>query len=555
MKNYKLNWALVCTIAFVLSAGQVFAAAPSNDSCANALPITNVTNQAFSTIDSTFDGPGDYITSGNIWYCYTATCTGTVTVSLCGSSYDTKLAVYSNCSCPATSGRRIASNDDKNAVGCDLQSEVTFNAVCGSQYLIEVGGYSGYTGNGVITISCSGTPCSTSPANDNCSSAQAVGNVSNLSFDTTYATFDGPGSCNLKHSPNLWYKYTATCTGTAVVSLCGSSFDTLLAVYSGTSCSNLTSIGCNDDSCNQQSELTINVTANNTYWIAVSGFELTDKGSGVLTISCNGSVQQASDLGDAPDSTNHFSATMRTYDTSIVANFPTVYQGNAPYGPIHFQPKAVAYLGNSVTFEDEADQGYDEDSTNNIIPSAANYNSNKDGGDDSITFPMYMNHCKLTAFDYKVNVIDPNVEMYVNVWVDWNRDGDWADSGKTDSSLICTTCNTGGIVDEWAVHNQLLYGLKKGLNTITTPGFLAWHPSGGDQKVWMRIMLSEEPWKGGSGVAGSGPAGGYQYGETEDYYFEPFENCVACEDLNRDGTVDEYDLLVYMMSWLSDCYN
>ena len=69
----------------------------------------------------------------------------------------------------------------------------------------------------------------------------------------------------------------------------------------------------------------------------------------------------------------------------------------------------------------------------------------------------------------------------------------------------------------------------------------------------MRITLSEEPWKGGSGDAGSGPLSGYQYGETEDYYFTPNENCVTCEDLNRDGVVDEFDLFTYMVNWLDNC--
>jgi len=93
-----------------------------------------------------------------------------------------------------------------------------------------------------------------------------LGNVSNLTFNTTGATFDGPEACNQHNSPNLWYVYTATCTGTATISLCGSSFDTLLAVYSGTACANLTLIGCNDDFCNQQSQLTINVVAGKNYW-------------------------------------------------------------------------------------------------------------------------------------------------------------------------------------------------------------------------------------------------------------------------------------------------
>jgi hypothetical protein len=362
-------------------------------------------------------------------------------------------------------------------------------------------------------------------------------------------------------SPNIWYKYTATCTGTATVSLCGSNFDTVLAVYTGTTCSNLTLIGCNDDddACgveSKQSYLSISVTTGKTYWIEVGGYGNTT-GNGKLTVSCNGQVQQASDLGDAPDNTNHFpSSNMRTYDHLAQAKFPTVYQGNPIVGPIHFQPKAKAYLGNSVTFEDEADQGYDQDPTNNLIPSQLNVNANRDLGDDGVILTLgklALDHCKLNAFAYNVNVIDPNVDMYVNVWFDWNRDGDWEDSGLNDLNLNCESCNTDGVIKEWAVQNQLLYGLKKGLNTITTPGFLAWHPATGDQKIWMRITLSEKPFKGGTGAAGSGPLNGYQYGETEDYYFAPNTSCVVCDDLNRDGTVDEFDLFSYMLNWLDNC--
>ncbi len=569
MKNYRFIWAFVCTIAVILSAGQAFAATPANDSCANATPIENVTNQAFDTTGATHDGSESYSRGNNIWYCYTATCTGSVTVNITANvpHWDTMLAVYDGCQCPATAARRGDKYNDDYIYNTWV-SQVTFDATCGNQYLIEVGHFDLNTsGTGKITITCSGTPCGAS--NDNCANAIEVSNVVDKAFDTTSATFDGPGSCNIHHSPNIWYKYTATCSGQAVISICGN-FDTLLAVYSGTSCSNLALLGCNDypassPNCNSpyiyHSELTLNTTAGINYWIEVSGFKQTDKGQGILNITCNGQAEQASDLGDAPDSTNHSSTLMRTYDHLATAHFPTVYEGNAIKGPIHFQPKEVAYLGSVVTYEDEADQGYDEDGINNIIPSQLNVNADRDGGDDGVIMTLDpflgntlgMNHCQLAAFDYKVNVIDPNVDMYVNVWFDWNRDGDWEDSGLTDINLNCTSCNTGGIVKEWAVQNQLLYGLKKGLNTITTPGFLAWHPATGDQKVWMRITLSDQPWKGGSGAAGSGPAAGYEYGETEDYYFTPKTTCTACEDLNRDGTVDELDLFTYMLDWLNSC--
>ena len=39
--------------------------------------------------------------------------------------------------------------------------------------------------------------------NDHCVNAIPIGNVTNLAFDTTSATFDGPGHC--KTAPNIWY--------------------------------------------------------------------------------------------------------------------------------------------------------------------------------------------------------------------------------------------------------------------------------------------------------------------------------------------------------------
>lgn len=553
MKNYRFIWALVCITAVFLSAGQAALAAPANDHCNNPTPIGNVTNQSFDTTGSDHDNTYSYSNGNNIWYCYTATCTGTVKVSLCGTSWDSMLAVYDGCQCP-TGTNRIAYNDDDNTTPCTPASTVQFQAVCGNQYLIEVGHY--YTnnvGSGVISISCTGAPCTQS--NDNCANATPIGNVVDLGFNTSGATFDGTDGCNTHHSPNIWYLYTATCTGQAYISLCGSSFDTLLSVYTGTSCSNLTQVGCNDDgSCGQQSDLTIDVIAGKNYWISVSGFQVSDVGQGKLNITCNGQAQQASDLGDAPDSTNHKGVAMTTYDYPVQAKFPTVFQGNAIHGPIHLQPKAVAYLGSTVTYEDEADQGYDQDPTNNILPTTNI--ANKDLGDDGVTVPLTFNNCKLNSFKYDVTVVDPNVDMWINVWIDWNRDGDWNDDGTTDLNLNCSTCNPGtGVVNEWAVQNQLLYGLQKGVNHLKTPGFLAWNPSFGNQKVWMRITLSDQPWKGGSGAGGSGPASGYDFGETEDYYFTPNQTCTICEDLNQDGTVDLSDLIEYMQTWLTQCSN
>jgi hypothetical protein len=106
--------------------------------------------------------------------------------------------------------------------------------------------------------------------------------------------------------------------------------------------------------------------------------------------------------------------------------------------------------------------------------------------------------------------------MYVNVWFDWNRDGDW------DDTLQCPLV---GPAPEWAVQNQPVSAAAPGTLTFTTPPFLPWHQAAGaaSPQTWMRITLSEQPWQplGAAGYAGSGPLGGYEFGETEDYYFTP----------------------------------
>jgi len=530
---------------------------PQADNCANAKLVGNVTNLAFDTTQATFDGPGLCMTSPNIWYCYTASCTGTATVSLCGSSYDTQLAVYNDCQCNPTVARLVGCNDDF----CGTQSQLSFDVVAGNQYLIEVGGYHQATGQGVLSISCQGQP-SQQPPNDNCNNAKLVGDVTDLAFDTTLATFDGPGICMT--SPNIWYCYTASCTGTATVSLCGSSFDTKLAVYNGCQCNPTVArlLGCNDDYCSMQSQLSFDVIAGNQYLIAVGGYQQA-VGQGVLSISCEGQGAAAElDFGDAPDSTNNFGRTMTatyssTSSTSVQANFPTVFNdgGSGPYGPFHRRSREVAHLGDNVSLEAEADIGADQDMINNIDPPSNS--ANKDGFDDGVIFPLSLPNCGWATFDYKVKVINPGTDLWVNVWFDWNRDGDWDDDSITNPTLSCS----GGLVREWAVRNQYLYNLPAGINQITSPAFLSWHPQSGIKKIWMRVTISEQPWKGGEnqgklGNGGSGPQNGYMYGETEDYIFTPEipdTECSLCQDLNGDGQINYQDLSLLVRQWIAQC--
>ncbi|MEJ2701532.1 MAG: GEVED domain-containing protein [Sedimentisphaerales bacterium] len=526
----------------------------TKDDCAHATLVGDVTDLAFDTTNATFDGPGLCMTGPNVWYIYTASCTGEATVSLLGSAYDTMLAVYNGGDCYPTAGDMIGCNDD---VAGSYQSELTFDATSGQQYLIEVGGYGSATGQGVISISCEGTEPPPA-AKDDCAHATALSEVKDLAFDTTNATFDGLGLCMT--SPNIWYCYTASCSGEATVSLLGSAYDTMLAVYNGCGCDlkseNL--IVCNDDAeGTYQSQATFTVVAGGKYLIEIGGYG-SQTGEGVLNIRCEQQIpSEPFDLGDAPDSSNNRGRTMTAYPAQgflpaiVPARFPTVYDdgsGTGPYGPLHRRAGEVACLGLTTTWETEADSGQDQDGQFNIQPRSDS--ADHDGGDDGVVFPISFPSGRRSTFDYSVNVIEPGTDLWVNVWCDWNRDGDWDDVIDTPQ----------GSVPEWAVQNQFLFDLPAGLTRLTTPAVLAWHPADGRTRLWMRITLSAQPWKGGSnpgeeGNGGSGPEGGYEIGETEDYFFFPDTSQSVCQDFNGDGEINTEDLVLFTTMWLDNCPN
>ena len=555
MKLLKLKLIRACALLIIFgTAGAVIdvqaAVYPPNDECWEAAQIDDVTNLEFDTTGARFGGRGLCMVSPTIWYCYTAPCTGEVTVSLAGSSYDTMLAVYKGCECFPTQADFIACNDD---FGGTYQSQITFSAIAGERYLFEVGGYGSEEGPGLLTVRCEGED--QPPASkDDCENARSIGDVTDMAFDTTDASFDGPGLCMI--SPNIWFKYAATCSGDVTVSLLTSQYDTMLAVYDGTECNPTTAdlIECNDDAENSyQSKITFTAIADKEYLIEIGGYA-SETGHGVLNINCEGAVIEAKpDLGDAPDRTNNLGNNMRAYAQPwVAANFPTVYndgQNNTPQGPAHINSQVIAYLGEQITAETEADSGPDEDGRNNINPGSY---SDRDGGDDSVEIPLSLPDCGWITIDYDVTVVEEGTDLWVNVWLDFNRDGDWDDTVDCDA----------GPAAEWAVQNQFLFNLPEGKSTITSPAFRSAHPEGTNEDIWMRITLSDQPWTGGSnlsrpGNAGSGPPDKYQFGETEDYFFTPEktsgEDCPLCEDVNKDGVIDIEDLIVHITQWLATC--
>jgi hypothetical protein len=71
---------------------------------------------------------------------------------------------------------------------------------------------------------------------------------------------------------SVWWEWTAPFNCTVTISTAGSSFDTLLGVYTGSSVSALTIIGSNDDYTNITSRVVFRAVYNQTYQLAVDGY-------------------------------------------------------------------------------------------------------------------------------------------------------------------------------------------------------------------------------------------------------------------------------------------
>jgi subtilisin family serine protease len=141
-----------------------------NDTCDTAIAVGDGVTD-YSNSNATTTGPvevdhcnffGDSNVQNDVWFDYTASCDGLVTVSLCGSSYSTKIAVY-GASCPAGPGEVIACD----TVSCptSTRSQVTFSAAAGESFKLRVGGHGGAQGNGVMTIGCEPLPTCPSDLN------------------------------------------------------------------------------------------------------------------------------------------------------------------------------------------------------------------------------------------------------------------------------------------------------------------------------------------------------------------------------------------------------
>jgi hypothetical protein len=261
---------LLMLVAGLAAPGFALAAPPANDDFAAAEELTGRVDFAEGTnAEATKEEPTEPDHAGNvggasIWFRWTAPADGQATVSTCGSGFNTLLAVYIGDQLPPPPLTGVAENNDS----CGQQSEVTFGATAGTTYRIAVDGFDGDRGNVFLLLSLA-------PPNDAFADAQAVsGDTGTVTGTTIGASMEDGEPPHLGVGWNsAWFEWTAPSSGWALFETCGSPFDTVLAVYTGSGVNALSTVTGNDDGCGLASRASFEASAGTVYRIAVAGYD------------------------------------------------------------------------------------------------------------------------------------------------------------------------------------------------------------------------------------------------------------------------------------------
>ena len=123
----------------------------THDECANAIAVqANVPyNGSTQYATGTDTSSCSYKDTNDVWHSFTPKFDYEYTISLCGSAFDTTLAIFDGCG-----GTELACNDDSPPVVCPskFQSQLTISLLKDVTYFIRIAGYNSQTGDYTLTI-------------------------------------------------------------------------------------------------------------------------------------------------------------------------------------------------------------------------------------------------------------------------------------------------------------------------------------------------------------------------------------------------------------------
>lgn len=278
-----LGWVMALLIpALPLAA---WAQAPGNDAWAAAAPLSGISVSAVGTNGNATREPGEPDHAGNrggrsVWWRWIAPAEGWVQVSLEGSTFDTLLGVYQGDALATLD--LVATNDDARPVNT---SALRFPARAGVTYHLAVDGFNpgNQASTGMIELALHLAPGPVAhPENDDWAAARPLGEGSaRVEADTLNASREPrePWHAGRPGQASLWYQWTSPAGGPLAVTAHtdGSDFDTLLAVYTGTTLGTLAEVAANDDDPSGDgittSRLDYVALPGQRYWLAVDGYD------------------------------------------------------------------------------------------------------------------------------------------------------------------------------------------------------------------------------------------------------------------------------------------
>ena len=282
MQSRSRFFALFIAVAVAGMSGAHLSAVPNdNFSSRLALVGTNLTVAGSNGDASKELGEPNHANNNiggkSVWWSWTAPTNADVTILTAGSTFDTLLGVYTGNS---VSGLTLVANNDDH--GTTNTSRVRFQAAAGVQYQIAVDGFNAgtaaSTGTVVLTLTAVLAPF-VRPPNDHFANRILLATFPiKATGSNVLATREAgePLHALASTDTSVWWRWTATSAEEVVLTTAGSSFDTVLALYTGTVISSLLEIASNDDegnSTNRTSAVVFTTVPGQTYQIVVDGFE------------------------------------------------------------------------------------------------------------------------------------------------------------------------------------------------------------------------------------------------------------------------------------------
>ena len=308
---------LAVALGFAASAA---IAQPANDNFANAFILTgnfgitngnntNATLQACETNALNVDNVGVENVTNSVWFAWTAPTNGSLELdndntNLSVPNNDYVLAVWTDTSgtptlCDGTITNILADDDSQSDTNLNLYSKVLIPVVAGTTYYIEMATWDdGTPGDnvGAYELNWNFVPPALNDDFDNATvingtSGTTNGNNFNATLESGEPTsiITDDNSFGVSVAASVWYVWTAPANGNVTFNTIGSTFDTILAGFTGNSVANLTLLSANDDisTTNLQSQISFYAVANTTYFIGVYGFAGPPAAEGNVVLNWN----------------------------------------------------------------------------------------------------------------------------------------------------------------------------------------------------------------------------------------------------------------------------